>query len=495
MRITRKITAFLLCVLTVFSVLSVSVSAAGKISAPSVAKVTAVTADAARLAWTACKGVSGYRVYRYSDKSWKVIKDTTATSIVISGLKASKDYTFAVKSIKKVNGKYQLSSGYAIAKTKTKDLVATKLSGTAGVDFVSLTWTKVPGASEYEIFVHDGSGWKLANKRIKLYGKVNGLVGDKTYTFAVRALSEGNGKTVKGPVSNYLKLKTGDPNKVTVKCAAVSDSAVKLQWSKANSATGYRVYVYENGSWVNIKDITNANTLTHTVKNLKSDTEYQFRVRAFRKNSSGVTWYQPSTTCKAATNPGIKDVELFRVNNLRDVFASDSYTFSYKISDDSYGFIPVTIAKRGNEYYLRTLVNERPYVLLNKADGASYILLEENESYIKVPVVVSELFDIRKEMEGFIPSEDWDGTASIVTYNSQKVICETYSNLSTGKTIKYFFKLGKLIGIEESGFLGVEETAVVNSIAETSEAYLFDIPDNYQKIFFGTADVIDFAVA
>ena len=495
MKKIRKITAYLLCVLTVFSVLSVSSFAVTVPPAPTKAKVTEVSASAARLTWTACEGVSGYRVYVYFNNAWKTVKDTTATTYVVSGLKASQNYTFAVKSIKKVDGKYYLSSNYASAKAKTNGLVAATLSGTVGTDTVNLTWTKVPGASGFEVYMNDGSGWKLLGTRAKLNAKISNLTGGKTYNFAVKAYSEGNGKVIKGPTSNYLKLQTTDPNKVTVKCAAVSDNAVKIQWSKANSATGYRVYTYQNGSWIKLKDITNGNTLTHTIKNLKSDTEYQYRVRAYRKTSAGVIWYQASGACKAVTNPGIKDVELYRVEQLRSLLNSDCYTLSYEIINEEYGFIPVTIAKNGNEYYLRTLVNERPYVLLNKADGTFYIILEENKSYIKVPAVVKDLFDVRSEMEGFLPGEDWNGTASIVTYNSQKAICEEYKNPSTGKTLRFFYKTGKLVGIEESGMFGVEEGAVVQSVSSGVAVDLFDIPADYQKISFGMADVIDFAVA
>lgn len=494
-KVMKKITAFVLCILMVFSVLSVSGFAASNPAAPSKVKVTAVTAKAAKLAWTSVKGASGYRVFVYYNNAWKIVTNTTSTSYIVSGLKASMNYTFAVKSMKKVNGKLYLSSNYTVAKTKTKDLEATKLSGTAGVDYVSLSWTKVAGSTRYQVYMHDGSGWKFVTSRTKLYGKVSNLKGGKTYKFAVRAISEWDGKVVKGPVSNYLKIKTTDPNKVTVKCTAVTDSSAKLKWTKAGSATGYRVFVYQDGSWVKVKDISNADTLTYTVKNLESDKEYRFRVRAFRKTSSGTKWYTVSDTCKAVTNPGIKDVELYRVNELRSIFESESYTFSYKITDEQYGYIPVTIAKNGDEYYLRTLVNERPYVLLNKADGTSYILLEENKSYIKVPSAVAGLFDVKTEMENLLPTEDWQSNAYVGTYNSQKVVCESYKNTSTGVTVKFFFKLGKFIGIEESGVFGVTESAQIESMSTTSDASLFGIPDDYQRIFFGTADLLDFAIA
>ena len=490
MRIIKKFTALISCMIVVLSLFSVNVSAA-RLPVPAKVKVVATSADKVKLKWSACSGVSGYRVYYKQNGSWKTAKDTEETSVIVSGLKASKTYTFAVRTVKKTSSKVSVSDSYTTAKAKTKGLSATKLTGAAYPDYVKLSWSKVSGASGYVVYRHDGSSWKKVSTVTRREAKVKELKGNKVYTFAVRAYTEGDGKAIQGPVSNYVKIRTYDPNKVTVKSKSVSDSAVRLEWTKAPSASGYRVYVHD-GSWTKIATVTNPETLSCSIKNLTSDTEYKFRVRAYKKNSSGVTWFTPSDTFKVTTNPGAMDAFVYRIESIRDVFENEDYTFSYSINDDKYGKISATVSKNGDDYYLRTKVNERPYTLLNQADGSAYILLDENKSYLKVPSAVAPLFDLEKEMEGFIPSADWSESASVVTFESKKVICESFISPDKTKEIRFYFKAGKFLAIDEIGIRGLESRAYVKSLSDFSEDSLFDIPSDYSRIYFGVASDFDF---
>lgn len=493
MKNIRKITAVVLCLFTAFMLFSTSISAAASIKPPEKLRVVSVSADSVTVSWTAVSGISSYRVYYLVNGSWKIAEDTGKTSATVKKLNASTTYAFAVKSRIKVGSKEYLSDEYAYVKTRTNGLTAPALSGTAGDDYINLSWTRVPGAAGYAVYSYNGSSWKRIGVTAKTVGVIKNLAGGKTFVFAVRAYTPGDGKAIQGPASNFIKIKTVDPNKVKVSCVAVSDSAVKLQWTKAPSATGYRVYSYSDGLWLKVGDVKNPNKIIGTINGLLSDTQYIFRVRAFRVSGSKVTWYEPSDICYATTNPGAMDAYVYRTDSLREIFGGDSYMFSYVTTDKTYGKIPVTIAKSGENYYLRSKVNERPYTILAQSDGSSYILLEESKVYIKLPATVLKLFDIKTEMQNLIPPEEWTAKAGIVNFNSQKVVCESFTNPEKTKEIRFYYKAGKFLGMDEIGLNGLEARAVAESLTSTADASLFVIPESYTKIFFGMTDSLELA--
>ena len=114
---------------------------------------------------------------------------------------------------------------------------------------------------------------------------VNGLKADTTYTFRIK------GYVVSGTTeysSEYTRLaaKTRIANVGTFKGSTVSDSAIKLDWSKNDKASGYIIEQYKGGKWTALATTKNNTTLTFTVKGLAKGTTYSFRIKSFRKTGS-----------------------------------------------------------------------------------------------------------------------------------------------------------------------------------------------------------------
>lgn len=492
MRNLKKITAIILCLISIVSAIPFSSSAAGVPLKPTGLTVDAVTAESVTLSWNPSAGATGYRVFSYLDGKWKIMKDTRGTTVIISGLDASKTYRFAVKSAVNDRNGLRFCDGYASVKVKTTGLVSISLSGKAGLNSVELSWSRSPGACGYAVYQYIGNKWKRigVTSRKRLSGVVKNLQSSTTYYFGVRPYTNGDNGVIMGEASNILKIRTLDANKVTVKCAAVNDSAAKLVWSKAKNANGYRIYAYVSGKWKAIKDVFGTNNVSFVVNNLSSDSKYYFRVRAFNKKGSNVMWFTPSDTCTVVTNPGVKDIYIHRVENLRSIFEADSYTFTYDNVTRQYGTIPVTIAKNEDSFYLHTEVNRMPYTLLEQDEDNVFILLDEIESYIKVPSLFAGYFNVKSTMEELLPGEDWTAKASIVTFNSQKVVCETFVNPLGTKMLKFYFKTGELIAIEEYSKNGIEARALVKDMEISSDPSLFLIPEGYGKLFFSSLEDI-----
>ncbi|MBE6774224.1 MAG: fibronectin type III domain-containing protein [Ruminococcaceae bacterium] len=487
MKKIKCLTTTILCLIAIASIIPIYSISGNVPKKPTNFRAVTVTADAVELTWSASEGASGYRVYTLLDGKWKILKDTKSTSAVITGLNASRTYTFAVKSATVTSSGTHFCDGYSSLKVKTKELGLTILSGRAGLNAVELTWDRVPGAAGYAVYQHNGSKWVLLGTSKKVVATVRNLKSATSYYFGVRPFTNSDSGVLLGAASNILKINTLDPNKVKVACTAATDTAVKISWSKANSASGYRVYAYVSGVWKPVKDVYGADTLSCVFKNLTSDTEYYFRVRAFAKKGAKVTWFTPSDVCRAITNPGVKDVYIHRVENLRSIFEAEGYTISYDNVTKRFGSIPVTISKNADSYYLYTKVNEMPYVLLNK-DEDSYIILEEIESYIKIPDILKGTFDVKSTMEELLPGDDWTAKASVVTFNGQKVVCEHFVNASRTKGLKFYFKTGKLIAIDEIGLGGLEARAMIKSVEASSNPSNFVIPDGYDKLFFSSLE-------
>ena len=80
---------------------------------------------------------------------------------------------------------------------------------------------------------------------------VNRLAADTTYTFRIKAYAISGESEI---YSDYVRIagKTRIANVASFKGSAVSASAVKLDWSKNDKATGYVIEQYKGGKWTQL---------------------------------------------------------------------------------------------------------------------------------------------------------------------------------------------------------------------------------------------------
>ena len=109
---------------------------------------------------------------------------------------------------------------------------------------------------------------------------VNGLAADTTYTFRIKAYAISGESEI---YSDYVRIagKTRIANVASFKGSAVSASAVKLDWSKNDKATGYVIEQYKGGKWTEIKAVDNDITEI-TVEGLAKGTAYTFRIKSVK---------------------------------------------------------------------------------------------------------------------------------------------------------------------------------------------------------------------
>ncbi len=448
--------------------------------------VTETTAGTAKLKWLPVSGATGYRVYVKNGTSWKVLKDTSKTEFNVTGLKALRTYQFAIKAgSSQPDGSIKWNSKIQYISATTKALSPTKLSATATVNSVTLKWNAAEGADGYYIYRYIMGSWTVIavfEKQSKVSTTVKNLKSNTTYAFVVSPYVKlQNGNIKEGAFSNTVKVTTADNNKVTLKSSIVTSSAVRLQWSRAADADGYVIFYYNGSAWKSLKNITSVKTLTYDIKGLRSDTEYTFCIRAYKKGKQ-VQWFTPSKYCVVTTNPNTSDLKVNRVKLLREQMQGENFTVTYKTYTDEYGYIPVVLSKRRNDYAFVTKVNQLK-IRLVYLSGESYFIVDEREAYMKSPGVLSETLSSKRIYDEFIPSSGWTRVASIEKYGSGTAVCETLTNNLTQKSVKFYFKADKLIAVDEVSLVsGKYSRAYIATIGQTASNSSFSIPSYYSNV-------------
>jgi hypothetical protein len=174
-------------------------------------KQTTTTLKSVKLTWTKQSGITGYKVYKYANSKYtlvKTISKATTNAFTISGLKAGTTYTYAVTAYK-TSGKTTCEGAKASVKIATLPKTPV-MTGKAGTKSAVLTWKKIPGATGYIVYMatsKSGTYKKAATvtKAATVKATIKNLTSKKKYYFKIRAYTKAPTKTV---YSAYSKIIT-----------------------------------------------------------------------------------------------------------------------------------------------------------------------------------------------------------------------------------------------------------------------------------------------
>lgn len=183
--------------------------------------------------------------------------------------------------------KYYVRSFSSVSLDSLKTLLAkTTVTATASDDAVRLRWKKVNGADGYLVKLYNSVSGKYETLK-KVIGtslRTENLKAGKKYKFCVIPYSVVKGKTYTAEETKITVLTK--PAKISkVKAKSVTASSLKLNWKKVSSATEYEIFQSsDKKEWTKIKTVKEN---SFTVKNLKADTVYFFKVRAVNSTGKG----------------------------------------------------------------------------------------------------------------------------------------------------------------------------------------------------------------
>lgn len=203
------------------------------------------------------------------------------------------------------SGSLDTNFWYKDTSIKTTGLKASAQSASGPV---TLSWSKASeDVAGYRIYRYDEEQDKyvyLKSTKNLNYTDENVSSGT-TYQYKVRCYWKIGGKNYYGKYSPVVSVTT-PPAKVTnVRTEKRSSLYLTLSWEQVSGASGYRIYQYneDTKAYEKVTTISDADMTSYKITGLSSATEYQFKVRAYKKVDGVNIWGSSSSVYKDYTNP------------------------------------------------------------------------------------------------------------------------------------------------------------------------------------------------
>ena len=266
---------------------------------------TAISPTAVKLDWNRNDKVTGYIIEQYKGGKWTqiaVTKNNTTLTFTVKGLADATPYSFRIKTYKNADGKTNYS-GYATVKAGTPPAAVKNARVTSTTaTWITLEWERNANVTGYAIEQYKGGKWTqiaVTKNNTTLKFIVKGLNPDTKYSFRIRAYKTNGTKTTYG---GYVSMAgtTRIANVAKFNATALSQTAVKLSWSRNTIASGYVIEQYKGGKWTQINVIKDKNVTTMVVSPLAKGTTYSFRMKSF-KTVDGSNRFSEYISAKATT--------------------------------------------------------------------------------------------------------------------------------------------------------------------------------------------------
>ena len=241
------------------------------------------------LQWNKNASATGYELQKWDGKKWvsltKIAKNST-TTYTVKGLKASTTYKYRIRAYKTIGKATQYSAYTATLSVNTNPSNMSGFKAKAkSYNSITLQWNKNTSATGYELQKWDGKKWvtltKISKNSTTTY-TVKSLKASTTYKYRIRAYKTIGKTTQYSAYTATLSVNTNPYNMSGFKAKSTAKTSVTLQWNKNTSATGYEIQKWNGKKWVSAAKVTKNSTVTSTVKSLKKNTSYKFRVRAYK---------------------------------------------------------------------------------------------------------------------------------------------------------------------------------------------------------------------
>ena len=262
---------------------------------------------------------------------WIARYNNTTTSNTKSGTAYADvpyDYDFwqysSTSRVDGYSGNLDTNFWYKDTSIKTTGLKATAESATGPV---TLSWGKAADdVTGYRVYRYDPDQDKYVYLKSTTSRKYTDedVTSGKTYLYKVRCYWTIGGTNYYGNYSSVISVTT-PPAKVTeVDTETRSSTYLTLNWKKVSGASGYRIYKYNTSSksYEKVTTISKGSTVSYKITGLTVATEYQFKVRAYKKTDTGTLWGSSSSAYKDCTKPA-------QTKNLKAATKSSAVTLTW----------------------------------------------------------------------------------------------------------------------------------------------------------------------
>ena len=254
-------------------------------------KCSSKTSTSVTLKWNKGTTASGYQLQQYKDGKWVTIytgTKATDTSYTVKNLKAgTAGYRFRIRAYKTYGNTKQYGSWSSEVKVNTNPygVGGFKCSSKSSTS-VTLKWNKGTTASGYQLQQYKNGKWVTIYTGTKAtntsYTVKNLKAGTAGYRFRIRAYKTYGNTKQYGSWSSEVKVNTNPYGVGGFKAKSTAKNSITLGWNKGTTASGYQLQQYKGGKWVTVYTGTKATSTSYTVKSLKANTSYKFRIRAYK---------------------------------------------------------------------------------------------------------------------------------------------------------------------------------------------------------------------
>lgn len=164
---------------------------------------------------------------------------------------------------------------------------------------LKLSWSKVSGASGYQLQRKSGDSYKTLTNTTAVNYTVKNLSAGTSYAFRVRAYRTVNGKKY---YSGWKTLTTPTkPNKPTIKAPSTNKKhQIIVKWNAVSKCTGYQVQYSKKKNFSSViatKTVSGRTKTSYTGKNFTKGKTYYVRVRSY-KTVNNKKYYSAWSTVK-----------------------------------------------------------------------------------------------------------------------------------------------------------------------------------------------------
>uniref|UniRef100_Q02388-2 Isoform 2 of Collagen alpha-1(VII) chain n=1 Tax=Homo sapiens TaxID=9606 RepID=Q02388-2 len=249
-------------------------------------RVVVSDATRVRVAWGPVPGASGFRISWSTgsgpESSQTLPPDSTATDI--TGLQPGTTYQVAVSVLR---GREEGPAAVIVARTDPLGPVRTVHVTQASSSSVTITWTRVPGATGYRVSWHSAHGPEKSQlvSGEATVAELDGLEPDTEYTVHVRAHVAG----VDGPPASVVVRTAPEPvGRVSrLQILNASSDVLRITWVGVTGATAYRLAWGRSEGGPMRHQILPGNTDSAEIRGLEGGVSYSVRVTALVGDREG----------------------------------------------------------------------------------------------------------------------------------------------------------------------------------------------------------------
>lgn len=162
---------------------------------------------------------------------------------------------------------------------------------------IRLNWQKAEGVTGYRIYRYDETEKKY--KKVKTITTAEAttwvdtkLEPGKSYQYVIKGYVKNETGTYWGVKTTPIKGKTRTGKVEGFALTVARKDKVRLSWQQTKGADGYRIYRYNDntGNYERIRTLGAGNETTWVNSNLKNNTEYQYKIRAYIETENGTRY-------------------------------------------------------------------------------------------------------------------------------------------------------------------------------------------------------------